>query len=76
MIVPKKILGQAVPEKSLTKKKVNRQTDILTEKAKAIYPLYTSHTGGIISESCQTREIETAYSQTQANTRYRLHYQR
>ena len=45
-----KILGQADPEKSLTKKKklTDRQTDILTEKANTIYPLYTSYIGGII----------------------------
>ena len=58
-----KILGQAVPEKLLTKIKVNRQTDrqrdSLTEKAKTIYPLYTSYTGGIIifqlsHQSCTT----------------------
>ena len=28
------------------KKLTDRQTDILTEKAKTIYPLYTSYTGG------------------------------
>ena len=40
-----KILDQAVPEKSLTKKKMltDRQTDILTEKAKK--NLHTSFTG-------------------------------
>ena len=32
-----KILNQVVPEKSLTKK-INRQTDIVTEKAKTINP--------------------------------------
>ena len=40
-----KILSQVVSEKSLTEKKVYRQTDrqtnIHTEKAKTIYPLYT-----------------------------------
>ena len=40
-----KILGTVVPEKSLTKKKVYTQTNTHTEKAKTIYPLYT--TGGI-----------------------------
>ena len=35
-----KILGQVVPEKSLTEKKLYRQTNICTEKAKTIYPLY------------------------------------
>ena len=29
-------------------KKVNRQTNVVTEKAKTIYPLYTSYAGGII----------------------------
>ena len=48
MFVPNfKILGQVVAEKSLTKKKV--YTHAQTEKAKNIYPLYTSYTGGIIS---------------------------
>ena len=36
---------QVVAEKSLTKKKVYRQTNIITEKAKTIYPLYTSYRG-------------------------------
>ena len=46
MFVPNfKILGQVVAEKSLTKKKVYTHTH--TEKAKTIYPLYTSYTGGI-----------------------------
>ena len=40
---------QVVAEKSLTKKKVyrqtNKQTNIITEKAKTIYPLYTSYRG-------------------------------
>ena len=48
-----RILTQVVAEKSLTEKKVYRQTDrqtdrqtnIITEKAKTIYPLYTSHRG-------------------------------
>ena len=39
------ILGTVVPEKSLTKKK-SLHTD--TEKAKTIYPLYTSYTRGIM----------------------------
>ena len=53
MFVPNfKILGQVVSEKSLTEKKftdrqTDRQTNIRTEKAKTIYPLYTSYTGGI-----------------------------
>ena len=42
-------LSQVVAEKSLTEKKVYRQTDrqtnIITEKAKTIYPLYTSYRG-------------------------------
>ena len=49
MSVPNiKILGQAVSEKSLTEKKfTDKQTNIVTEKAKTIYPLYTSYAGGI-----------------------------
>ena len=49
MFVPNfKFLSQAVSEKSLTEKKfTDRQTNIRTEKAKTIYPLYTSYTGGI-----------------------------
>ena len=31
------------------KKFTNRQTNIVTEKAKTIYPLYTSYAGGIIN---------------------------
>ena len=47
MFVPNfKILGKVVPEKSLTKKKVYTHT----EKAKTIYPLYTSYTVGIITK--------------------------
>ena len=51
MFVPNfKMLGTVVPEKSLTKKKVytqtNTHTHTHTEKAKTIYPLYTSYTGG------------------------------
>ena len=49
MSVPNfKILSQVVSEKSLTEKKVYKQTNIVTEKAKTIYPLYTSYAGGII----------------------------
>ena len=54
MFVPNfKILGQVVSEKSLTEKKfTDRHTDtqtsaVRTEKAKTVYPLYTSYTGGI-----------------------------
>ena len=36
---------QVVAEKSLTEKKVFRQTKIVTGKAKTIYPLYTSNWG-------------------------------
>ena len=54
MIVPNlKILSQVVSEKSLTEKKslqTDRHTNIRTEKAKTIYPLYTSYTGGIMKE--------------------------
>ena len=47
-----RILTQVVAEKSLTEKKftdrqtsqqTDRQTNIITEKAKTIYPLYTSY---------------------------------
>ena len=45
-----RILTQVVAEKSLTKKKVyrqtNKQTNIITGKAKTIYP-YILRTGGI-----------------------------
>ena len=42
-----RILSQVVHEKSLAEKKfTDKQTNIITEKAKTIYPLYTS-TGGI-----------------------------
>ena len=53
MFVPDfKILSQVVSEKSLTEKKfTDRHTNIRTEKAKTIYPLYTSYTGGIINEN-------------------------
>ena len=52
MFVPNfKILGQVVSEKSLTEKKfTDRHTNIRTEKAKTIYPLYTSYTGGITKQ--------------------------
>ena len=54
-----KILSQVVSEKSLTEKKfTDRHTNIRTEKAKTIYPLYTSYTGGIttnvINISCSS----------------------
>ena len=51
MFVPNfKIIVQVVAEKSLTKKKFTHiHTHTQTEKAKTIYPLYTSYTGGIIS---------------------------
>ena len=45
-----KMLGTVVPEKSLTKKKLtqtNTHKHTHTEKAKTIYPLYTSYTGGL-----------------------------
>ena len=43
-------LSQVVTEKSFTEKKItdkqtNRQTNIITEKAKTICPLYTSYQG-------------------------------
>ena len=52
MSVPNfKILSQVVSEKSLTEKKfTDKQTNIVTEKAKTIYPLYTSYAGGITSK--------------------------
>ena len=60
MSVPNiKILGQVVSEKSLTEKKVykqtNRPTNIVTEKAKTIYPLYTSYAGGIMKPEEQVK---------------------
>ena len=50
MFVPNfKILSQVVSEKSLTEKKfTHTQTNIRTEKAKTIYPLYTLYAGGKI----------------------------
>ena len=52
MFVPNfKILGQVVSEKSLMEKEslqTDTHTNIRTEKAKTIYPLYTSYTGGIL----------------------------
>ena len=48
MSVPNfKILGTVVPEKSLTKKKFTHTHTQTHGKAKTIYPLYTSYTGGI-----------------------------
>ena len=48
--VPKfRIITKVVAEKSLTEKSLqqtNKQTNIVTEKAKTIYPLYTSYRGG------------------------------
>ena len=44
-----RILTQVVAEKSLKEKKVykqtNKKTNIIAEKAKTIYPLYTSYWG-------------------------------
>ena len=40
-----RILRQVFAEKSLTEKKVYRKTNIVTGKAKTIYPLYTSKWG-------------------------------
>ena len=40
-----RILSHVVAKKSLTEKKVYNQTSIITEKAKTIYPLYTSYQG-------------------------------
>ena len=53
MFVPNfKILSQVVSEKYLTEKKfTDTQTNILTEKAKTIYPLYTSYAWGIINHT-------------------------
>ena len=60
MFVPNfKILSQVVSEKSLTEKKLtDTQTNIRTEKAKTIYPLYTSIAGGII-KSFEIKDVET-----------------
>ena len=44
-----KTLSQVVPEKALTEIKLtDRYTNIVTEKAKTIYPLYTSYAGCIL----------------------------
>ena len=42
-----RILSQVVAEKSLTEKSLqtSKQTNIITENAKTIYPLYTSYRG-------------------------------
>ena len=75
MFVPNfKILSQVVSEKSLTEKKfTDRQTNILTEKAKTIYPLYTSYTGGINSESMgrQQKSISNKVSSGMGQVRRR-----
>ena len=47
-----KIQSQVVSEKSMTEKKFtdrqkDRHANISTEKAKTIYPIFTSYTGGI-----------------------------
>ena len=44
-----KILGQVIPEKSLMEKSLHTHihTNIVTEKGKTIYPLYTLYTGDI-----------------------------
>ena len=46
-------LSQVVAEKSLTEKKkfTDRQTNIVSEKAKTVYPLYTSYRGIIIASA-------------------------
>ena len=46
-----RILSQVVPEKSLTEKSEHAHTHKHTEKAKTIYPLYTSYTGGIMNQT-------------------------
>ena len=56
-----KILSQVVSEKSLTEKKVYKQTNIVTEKAKTIYRLYTSYTGGIIMDNYAYFYIKTYF---------------
>ena len=46
------VIPDVVAEKSLTKKKfTDKHTNIMTEKAKIIYPLYTSYTGGIMNKN-------------------------
>ena len=63
MFVPNlKILSQVVSEKSLTEKKftdrqTDKQTNIRTEKAKTIYPLYTLYTGGINTTPADVKNL-------------------
>ena len=59
MFVPNfKILSQVVSEKSLTEKKfTDTQANIRTEKAKTIYPLYTSYAGGINMKISNKQQI-------------------
>ena len=60
MFVPNfKVLCQAVAEKCLTEKNTNIQTNSVTEKAKTIYPLYTSYTRGIITLSLMKMSLYT-----------------
>ena len=44
-----KSLGQVVAEKSLSLQTDKHTLNIMTEKAKSIYPLYISYTGGIMN---------------------------
>ena len=69
MFVPNfKILGQVVAEKSLTEKKVYKHTNIRTEKAQTIYPLYTWYTGGIkILERKTNGQIKALISNMRLN---------
>ena len=58
MIVPNfKILGTVVPEKSLTKKMFTHTHTHTNEKAKTIYPLYTSYTGGITKDVVKFEQL-------------------
>ena len=59
MSVPNiKILSQVVSEESLTEKKfTDKQTNIVTEKTKTIYPLYTSYAGGLIIAKIRTKSV-------------------
>ena len=48
MFVPNlKFLGPVVPEEFLMKKKIYTHTNIVTEKTKTIYPLYTAGARGL-----------------------------
>ena len=57
-----RILSQVVAEKSLEEKylQTDRQSNIVTEKGKNIYPLYTSYQGGINIVIVHSMQVYTA----------------